>query len=135
MAEMQGTNGTASELVMAVGDSGRQEPTPRSETVRVGAMPTGPDGKVTPATIRWMMAALPEDDGSPREWYEARRPGAPAQLLEVQTSGKPFPVVTWLDDLGRRGSCCLASPDDARDPLFLTLPPADRDRLAALACG
>lgn len=109
----------ASEMVMAIGDSGQMEPTPQEEVVEIPVLqfaqhPVTGGNVGIPVTIRAL--------------YRGHR--TPVRLVGIRTSGQPWVQVRWIDDEGGIGSCFVRNDHEARDPLFDALPLRSRARIS-----
>lgn len=123
----------ADRLVVAIGDSGREELCPESETVEIGAIPVAEGNRIIPATIRALASLAGEC--------------APKRLLKIERPNRrkdrPYLLVSWECEpfvrytVGRKpvwgteNSCCVRNERDACDPLFAALSQSERDRILA----
>jgi hypothetical protein len=103
----------AKKMVMAIGDTGRYEPTAEGETMSIPVLVLATGNKAIPQTIR----ALPHAYGRP------------VKLVSVRAAGYPWPLVTWRDDRGAQSSCYVRTRSEANDTLFNSLPASSRARI------
>ncbi len=104
----------ATQMVAAHGDNGL-ELVPASEAVAIPVAPMGPDNLATPASIRYFHLAF----------------GKPVRLTGIRRHANGWIGARWRDDRGEVGFCTVRNAQEARDPLFDSLPAKSRARLVA----
>lgn len=109
----------ATKMVMAIGDSGQAEPTPKEDVVEIPVLqfashPVTGGNVGIPATIRALHYTY----------------GKPTRLTGISTKNQPWPYVRWVDDRGGVGSCFVRNQHEASDPLFNNLPAMSRKRIS-----
>ena len=121
----------ASEMVMAIGDTGRPEPTPVEDTVSIGFVPLGNRNIVTPATIAWF--AEIRDGHVPTRLMRVERPSKRNGLDHVKVTFQCTRFVRYTLDsgpvYGDWASCAVRDLEDARHPVFAGLTAAERARI------
>ena len=121
----------ASEMVMAIGDTGRPEPTPVEETVSIGFLPLGQRNIVIPATIAWF--AEIRDGHVPTRLIRVERPSKRKGLDYAKVTFQCTRFVRYTLDTGPvygdTASCAVRDLDDARHPVFAGLTAAERARI------
>lgn len=121
----------ASEMVMAIGDTGRPEPTPVEETVSIGFVPLGKRNMVTPATIAWF--AEIHEGHVPTRLIRVERPSKRNGLDHVKVTFQCTRFVRYTLDsgpvYGDTSGCMVRDLDDARHPVFAGLTAAERARI------
>jgi hypothetical protein len=101
-------------MVLAHGDNGI-ELTPAVQVVEIPVLRFAPGNRPIPQTIR----ALPHAYGTPK------------RLTGIRRAGVEWPLVTWRDVNGKRGSCYVRNAVEARDLLFAPLAASSRARILA----
>ena len=121
----------ASEMVMAIGDSGQPELTPADEVVSIGVYPAGPLNAVTPRTVAFNVKRT--GGGRPLKLISVRRPQQGDQLPFVKVRFETTPFVRYTTDdgavMGNVSGCCLTCLSDAEHPVFDGLSNGERARI------
>lgn len=123
------------ETIMAIGDSGRNEPTPASEVVHVQALPVAHGNVVTPASIRFIFWRRAGNEARPVKIRSVLKPNTArnrSPYVRVVFESTPFSRAQldsghvwgdWMD-------VALPSLADASDQLWDTLSARDRERIS-----
>jgi len=122
------------EIVMAIGDFGTLEPTPKAHTVEISAIPADSANQVIPATIRWF-SALRNGGGIPTRIRRIRYPAGSRKSAVVEFECTPFVRYTLPSGpvMGDTSSCYLRNSKDAADPIFSRLSSKEHRRLLRAA--
>lgn len=123
------------ETTMAIGDSGRNEPTPAREVVHVQALPVAHGNVVTPASIRFIFWRRAGNEARPVKIRRVLKPNTTrnrSPYVRVVFESTPFSRAQldsghvwgdWMD-------VALPSLADASDQLWDTLSARDRARIS-----
>jgi len=124
------------EVVMAIGDFGTLEPTPKAHTVEISAIPAGSDNQVIPATIRWF-SELRDGGGIPTRIRRIRYPTARGERNHAFVEFDCTPFVRYKlpsgSVMGDWSECYVRNLEDATDPIFSGLSMKDQRRLVRAA--
>lgn len=119
---------------MAIGDSGRPEPTGAADSHAPRALPLGPRNAVTPASIRFVYWGRPGNECRAVRVKRIHRPYTRCNrgsFVKVVFECTPFTSATLPDGplMADEKHVALTRPADAADLLWTTLPARDRQRL------
>lgn len=120
--------------LMAIGDSGRPEPTTPDDAYAPRALPMGLRNAVTPSSIRFIYWNRSGNECRAVRVKRIHRPHTwcnRGPFVKVVFECTPFTRATLPEGplLADEKHVALTRPDDAHDPLWANLPARDRARL------
>ena len=126
--------------LMAIGDSGRPEPTSADDAHVPPALPVGPRNAVTPASIRFIYWGRPGNECRAIRLKRIHRPHTRCNrgpFVKVVFECTPFTRATLPEGplMADEKHVALTRPADAADPLWATLPARDQTRLLRALSG